>query len=151
MRKTARAIVVKDNQLLLMFRDKFGNKYYTLPGGGVEMGEEIIDTLFREIAEETTIKIANPRLTYVEHAGNMYGDQYIYVCDYVSGEPALDPESEELLLEKIAHNIHRPVWFDISKFNGLRFLSEELKQKILAGFERGWPAEVEEFTSTRNV
>ena len=151
MRRTARAIIVKENNILLMYRDKFGNEYYTLPGGEVEIGEEILQTLYREIHEETSLEIDNAQLMFIEHAGNMYGDQFIFLCEYISGVPQLRSDSEEVMLEKISHNIHKPVWIGISEFKNLRFLSQELKEKVIIGLENGWPAEVQEFTSTRNV
>jgi len=44
------ALLVKDKRILLV-RNK-GDKGFTLPGGGVERGEDIYDTLSREIEEE---------------------------------------------------------------------------------------------------
>ena len=51
-RITARAIVINRNGLYaVMYAKKFG--LYSLPGGGVEEGEEILSALRREILEET--------------------------------------------------------------------------------------------------
>ena len=44
------AIIIKDNQLLMT---KFGEYGYFLPGGGIDLGENHIDTLIRELKEET--------------------------------------------------------------------------------------------------
>ena len=41
----------------------------------------------------------NPRLVFVENAGDIYGMQYIYLCEYVGGEPALNPESDEYAIK----------------------------------------------------
>ena len=38
MRRASRGIVIKDNNLLVMHRNKFGTEYDTLPGGNVEAG-----------------------------------------------------------------------------------------------------------------
>lgn len=51
-RRTARAIVKnKDGLYAVMYADKF--KFYSLPGGGIEDGEDALVTLRREIFEET--------------------------------------------------------------------------------------------------
>ena len=51
-RLTARAIVKNPNGLYaVMYSDKF--KLYSLPGGGVEDGEDILSALRREVHEET--------------------------------------------------------------------------------------------------
>ena len=79
MRYASRAVVIKDNQLLLMHRNKFGMEYYALVGGGVDPGETPEQALYREVTEEASITIANERLVILEDAGKMYGIQYIYL------------------------------------------------------------------------
>ena len=39
MRTAVRAIVIKDQSLLVMHRNKFGQEFYALVGGGVDYGE----------------------------------------------------------------------------------------------------------------
>ena len=150
MRKAVRAIVIKDNNLLVMHRNKFGSKYDNLPGGKVEIGETLEQALVREIDEETSIAIANPRLVFVQHAEPLYGDQFIFLCDYVSGEPALRPTSEEALINKMGQNLFEPGWLPAEKLPAAEFLFQELKQRIIKAVHEGWPTEVQEFSSTRD-
>lgn len=49
-RRAARAIIRSGNKYLLIF-SKYGD--YKFPGGGMEKGEEIHETLVREVQEET--------------------------------------------------------------------------------------------------
>src|SRR4051812_16483901 len=95
MRKTSRAIIIKDGKLLVTKRNKFGSEYYILIGGGVDIGETLEQALYRELAEESGVQVTNPRLVFTEQAGWIYGLQNIFLCDYASGEPALHPESAE--------------------------------------------------------
>ncbi len=151
MRRAARAIIIKDNHLLVMNRNKFGTIYDTLPGGNVELGETPEQAVYRELEEETSIKFKNPRLVFVEHSDDIYGDQYIYLAEYVSGEPALHPDAEERAINAMGKNLYTPVWLPLEKFESAPFLSDKLQEKIMNGINNGWPAEIEEFTSTRNV
>ena len=61
MRKTARAIIIDDNKLLVFFRRKIINEkeiiYYAIPGGHVEDGESCKDTVIRELKEEMNLDI----------------------------------------------------------------------------------------------
>jgi ADP-ribose pyrophosphatase YjhB (NUDIX family) len=141
MRKAVRAVIIKDKQLLVMHRNKFGTEYETLPGGNIEVGETHEQAVSREVDEESSIAIANPRLVFVEEAGDPYGTQYIYLCDYVSGEAQLRPYSEEAHINKLGQNLYEPRWVDIDKLPQLPFLSEKLKAAILQALATGFPSE----------
>lgn len=147
MRKAARAIVIHDNHILVMHREKFGNIYDTLPGGNVRGNETPVDALNRELHEETHLQLANPRLVFIEHAGHPWGDQYHFLCDYVSGEPHLMPGGEEDLLNKLGKNLHQPLWIALTEFSELSFRTKELQAKIIECLDKGWPDQPIEFNS----
>ena len=141
MRKSVRAIVVKDDALLVMQRDKFGQKFCALVGGGIDLGETPEQALHREVAEETGLTISNPRLVIIEDAGEFYGLQYIYLCDYVSGEPALAPDSEEAKISALGQNIYRPEWLPLSALPDAEIRPKELKTMLLRFIQQGFPTE----------
>lgn len=149
-RISARAIVVKDDSLLVMYRNKFGSKYVTLPGGRVEAGEQPQQTVLREVTEETSVHVESPRLVFIDQA-EFYGDQYVYVCDYVSGQPQLGEHTHEFAINQGGKNLYEPGWLSVSQLESVPFLSTELQTAIVNGLQRGWPNNVVEFTSKRNV
>ncbi len=149
-RKSARAIVIQDDKLLVMFRNKFGNKYVTLIGGKVDIGESPDQTVLREVKEEASIEVANPQLVFIDHA-DFYGDQLVYLCDYVSGEPKLAPDTHEAAINKLGQNLYEPGWLALNELPNVPFLSAELQQAIINATTNGWPEHVLEFTSKRNV
>jgi ADP-ribose pyrophosphatase YjhB (NUDIX family) len=53
-RITARAIITKNDRILLMYTNRYED--YSLPGGGVDEGESIEQGLIRELQEETGAK-----------------------------------------------------------------------------------------------
>jgi 8-oxo-dGTP pyrophosphatase MutT (NUDIX family) len=53
-RTASRAIIKKDNKYLMIY-SKYGD--YKFPGGGVKEGENLIDTVIREVKEETGYKV----------------------------------------------------------------------------------------------
>lgn len=144
----ARAIIIKDNNILLMKRDKFGDQYYTLIGGHVELGESVEKALLREIHEETMIRVANPRLVYKEQAPKPYGLQYIYLCEYISGIPMLHPKADERKINALGVNIYTPMWVPLSQFKDLPFRSKSVHKKLIRHIQHGFPADTQEFKST---
>lgn len=139
MRKAVRAIIIKDGQLLLMYRNRFGQEYYNLVGGGIDFNETAEMSLIREVKEETGIEFQNPRLVIVQEAGDLYGTQYVYLCDYVNGEPALAPDSPEASINSIGKNLYRPLWLPIEKFGEVPFVAEILRRSIINGLKNGFP------------
>jgi ADP-ribose pyrophosphatase YjhB (NUDIX family) len=64
-RNTARGIVVDDGKLLV-FRLAKADGWYSLPGGGIEFGENIEQAIAREMLEETGIKAEVGKLLCVQ-------------------------------------------------------------------------------------
>jgi 8-oxo-dGTP pyrophosphatase MutT (NUDIX family) len=139
MKQAVRAIVVRDDQLLVMHRNKFGRQYYTLVGGGLGPHETPERALMRELAEEAGITADNPRLVFIEEAGVPDGTQYFYACRYVSGEIQLHPDSLEAKINQLGQNLYTPMWLKLSDLPGVAFLSESLKRHLLDALEHGFP------------
>lgn len=147
MRKAARAIVIRDDELLIIHRNKFGKKYDTLPGGRIEMGESPEEAIRRELLEETGLEVGDARLVFVEEAGDPYGTQYIFLCEYKGGEPKLSADSEEAAINKLGQNIHEPMWLKIDELAQRPFVSEDLKGRIIRGCKESFPKDPEEFST----
>lgn len=135
-----------DGKLLVTKRNKFGHEYYILVGGGVELGESLEQALLRELAEETGVQIANPRLVFTENAGMIYGLQHIFVCDYVGGEPALSPDSTEAKISALGRNTYEPMWMPLTQLPLVTFRSERLRDAVLKGLEQGFPEQPVDIT-----
>src|ERR1035437_6007118 len=139
MRKAVRAIVFHDNNVLVMHRNKFGNEYYALIGGGIDFGESAENALRREIKEESNLESDSPKLVFIEEAGDPFGTQYIYLCDYVGGDISLQPNSEEAQINKMGKNLYEPLWLPIGELPNKPFMSPELKQALIDGINKGFP------------
>jgi 8-oxo-dGTP diphosphatase len=91
-RPSTYGIVIKDDKILLS--RQFGDKF-DLPGGGLDLGELPKEGVVREVAEETGIRVKNPKLLGVEnsffqssHAEDKayHSLLFYFVCEHVGGE-----------------------------------------------------------------
>lgn len=114
-RHAARGIIVKGDSILLLFTQRYHD--YSLPGGGIDEGEDEIAGLIRELQEETGaqgIKNVTPFARYDEYrpwykanADIIHMISHCYVCE-------INDELGETALE--AHEVNNgmsPVWMNI--------------------------------------
>ncbi len=151
MRSAARAIIIKEDSMLVMHRNKFGHEYDILIGGGVELGEEPIQTVLREIKEEAGINVGQPKLVFIEHAPEPYGVQYVFVCQYKSGEVNLDANSTEAKINKLGSNLYQPLWRKLSELEHLELRSPQLKKALITALSNGFPDEPIDITDILTV
>ncbi len=112
---SSRALVVKDGKVLLIKRRKNGQHYYSIPGGKLEPGESLEQTVIREVAEETCISVKPLKLIATCEDKDMHKSQNLFVCEYLSGEPILGDSVEKERMEKDSTNYYEPVWVDLNE------------------------------------
>jgi len=62
-RKGVAALIINDrNEFLLVNLESFENKYFAIPGGGIESGESLEEAVYREIKEELDLKRSSLQL-----------------------------------------------------------------------------------------
>ncbi len=148
MLKAVRAIILDEDRIMVMHRNKFGREYDILIGGGVEIGETPEQALFREIKEEVGIGIADPRLVFIERAGVPYGDQLVFLCRYVSGDINMDKTTNEFKINLLGLNTYKPVWRSFKEFESINFRSPSLHRAVLEGIKHGFPIRPIDITNT---
>ncbi len=86
LRPAAYALILYDNKILLLKMRATGK--YHLPGGGIELGERMAETLKREVLEETGVEIEVGRLVHFEEVFFYYdpsdrayhGLHFFFIC-----------------------------------------------------------------------
>ena len=118
-RHAARAIVIKGERILLLFTERYHD--YSLPGGGIDEGEDEVAGLIRELKEETGakgVRNVQPFAQYDEYrpwykpdADIIHMISYCYVCeiDEELGEAALEPHEISNGMTPKWMNIHEAI------------------------------------------
>lgn len=65
-------IVDKEDRILLQRRRDFGD--WCIPGGTMELGETFVETMTREVYEETNLKVQEPRLFGIYSGEKCYAE-----------------------------------------------------------------------------
>ncbi|RXZ77411.1 NUDIX domain-containing protein [Paenibacillaceae bacterium] len=100
------ALIIEDNQILFIEYSESQNElHYNLPGGGVEAGESITETLERELWEEANIQINigpiaflyeyNPLNQSGEYESNTPVLNIIFECSIKPGSEAKLPDNPD--------------------------------------------------------
>lgn len=110
----SRAIIVHQQRLLVIKRNKYGQEYHSFPGGKIEAGESPEQAVVREVLEETSVHVNVSRYLY-RYESPEWGVQDFYICDYISGEPMVHPESEEFVDTQSGNNTYAPMWLPCDK------------------------------------
>ncbi|HUC90194.1 MAG TPA: NUDIX hydrolase [Patescibacteria group bacterium] len=140
MRKAARAIIIEDGKILVMHRNKYGSKYFTLVGGRMNDDETPEQALVREIKEETGLQITAAQLVFIEEHQAPSNEQYIYLCEVAPhAEVAIQDTSEEGIMNTYDMNIHQPCWVGTRVFSTIPFRTPQLQDAIAKALKKGFP------------
>jgi len=134
-RQRVSAIILKNEEILLLHRFRQGKEYYTTPGGGVEDGESIKEALVREVKEETNFDDIHSSLLW-EYTNEDYGRdrgtkpqlEYYFLVDSYTGELKLGgPEIER----NSPDNSYALEWVPLHQVPQINLIPEPIKEKIL--------------------
>ena len=96
-RISSRAIIIDNNELLVMFRRKIKDneikEYYAIPGGGKEENETLEENVIRELKEEFSVNIKI--LGYLGKKEYDNAIEHFFNCSIISGTPTLGGEELE--------------------------------------------------------
>ncbi len=95
-----KAIIRKAGKILIVQRppdDAFDPNLWELPGGKLEYGEDLIESLKREVEEEVDLQV---KVRYPVKTWHFYKKPYwvtgvTFICDYMSGSVKLSPEHQD--------------------------------------------------------
>lgn len=126
-RKSCRAIIIENNSLVTMYRERENNVYYTFPGGGMEDGETFDSCIVREYREEFGIDVKPIKHVYTYE--NEKTIQYFYLCDWLDGE--LGTGVGEEFQEDRNRGIYVPTMMPITQIPNLPLMPPEIAKALV--------------------
>jgi len=125
-RYSCRAIVIDENKLVTMYREKEDRVYYTFPGGGMEESETREQCVVRECFEEFGINVEPIKHVYTYE--NEKTVQYFYLCKWISGE--LGTGSGEEFQADRNRGVYMPTLMPIEKISELPLMPPEVARGL---------------------
>lgn len=132
MRVSSRCVLIENDKVLLIYREKNGNVYYVFPGGGVEAGETNEECLIRECREELGIKINIIKQLYEVKGKDFL--QHFFLIQRVSGEIGTG-DVHEYDVNRIG-GLQRPIFININELEELDVVSRAIVEQLLSDYKK---------------
>jgi len=113
----ATAIIIRNEKLLLIHRQKPGRDYYVLPGGGVDLEESFEETCIREVKEETGLDVL--ALCLVSRYITLEKEENYYFTKVTPAEPVLGGAEAERQSPEDSYTF---LWVEAAQLESLNLL-----------------------------
>lgn len=130
MRMSSRCILIENRNVLLIYRERDGEKYYVFPGGGIEEGETKEACIKRECKEELGIDIEIKKYVY-EVKGKDFV-QHFFLIRRTAGEIGTGNPEEYDVNRK--GGIQIPMFVSIDKLKSLNVVSPPIVSQFLEDY-----------------
>lgn len=139
-RVSSRAVIMRDGKLLVFKRKRFDLEegefleYYSIPGGGVDVGEGIEEACIRELKEEMGVDIELKKKIAIKFAN--HHENHVFVAEITRGEPYFVPDSEEALTQG-PFNQFEVRWVPVSELTVENLLFYRNLLPLIQAYARG--------------
>lgn len=114
----SRCILIENNNLCVIFRNKDNKQFYVFPGGHLEKGEDVYACVVREAKEELNIDIIPIKPLYIQMIN---GEKQLYIlCKKIKGELSVTNAEEYVAADKKGHYIPTTLELNDKKCNDIK-------------------------------
>ena len=90
----AAAIILNDAGHVLLVKQSYGYLNWEIPGGGAEIGESVVETVLREVREETGLLVEAERITGVYYEPELDLLSFAFFCRRSDENAEFRPDAE---------------------------------------------------------
>lgn len=128
-RISVRGIIIVNNEVYTIYRrrikrDGITQEYYVIPGGGMENGENLQETLKRELKEELSIDV--DVIGYLGSDENNDSIAHFFKCRILKGIPMLGGEELERCSRENYYEVRK---VDIHYLDSIDILAKDIIMK----------------------
>lgn len=128
----ATALVVKNDNILMIHRHSGGEEFYVLPGGSLKKSESIEEAVLRELKEETNLegKIGKEVLDYTDDISR----NRLFSVEVQGGKPRLNETAPEIKKQN-KQNTYSPEWVSVNEILFLTIWPLQTREFLFKYFE----------------
>ena len=129
-RNSAKALIIKDDQVLAVKISDGNEMWYIMPGGGQEIEQLLPETVCREVAEEIGLQVEVKDLVFVVeglHGENFHRVDFVFLCEYKG-------EIRDTVLKCDTNQVGYD-WLDIQTLNTTPLYPSKLRRQIMNLYE----------------
>ena len=131
MRNRGSVVIIENNKVALIQRNRDGAVYYVFPGGGIEQGEAPEEGAKREALEELGVDVKiHECIAKVEYNGT----QYFFAAEIIDGVFGTG-QGEEYIDQTRERGTYLPMWVEISSLSSLDIRPREVAVKVQSLFK----------------
>jgi 8-oxo-dGTP diphosphatase len=133
----AAVVVLQDDQIALLERNRRGTRYFVFPGGGVDKGETPEQAAAREADEELGLQVTVSRMiAEVSYQGM---PQYFFLAEVTGGIFGSGHGKEMSSAANSDQGSYRPCWIPVAELTTLPVLPSIIARYIYNACRDGWP------------
>jgi ADP-ribose pyrophosphatase YjhB (NUDIX family) len=122
----AGVILIKNKKILLIERRKYGQKYYTIPGGTLDGDKDMLTLAKREILEETGLNFQPFSLEPIHLVSNGR-EEYYFISTNIEGQAKLGgPEKDR----NHPDNSYKLKWVKLADIKKINLLPKSIRKNI---------------------
>jgi 8-oxo-dGTP diphosphatase len=133
----AGAIILDNDQVVLIERFRAGSHYFVFPGGTVKKKESVEEAVVREVCEETGLHVVVNRLIAVVRSRNV--EEYYYLVNIVGGVFGSGTGKEMVARAPPERVAYKAVWRRVTELPELNGLPRPLFEFVTRFSDEGFP------------
>lgn len=140
-KKTARAVILIDNKVVLIRRKKYNNgqlikEYYVIPGGHLDENETFEEAVIREVKEELGIDVKITSELLHAYNEDLNIDEKFFECEYLSGKIGTGTGEEWTNPDIEKYGSYEIIFKDINEIKDINLLPINVKEIIIEKYKK---------------